>query len=171
MPRGWIKGKPKSTRTRTKQSEAQRKRRDKEFVERKESLKVLLSKIGPIPKRELAKKLGCSNHSLNILLRKFPETFRSVKISLGVSSGGSRGDYRYTSYELFNGLSSMHIGQVVWLKGDEKIIEFVGSKVMNPETPGEVHALRHHLNKIFGKRLARKMVEYTGYKYCKGYKY
>ena len=100
-----LKGAKLSKEHRSKIQESQRRRRDREFEKQKRLVRALLKKNGPMTKRELRKDF--SNVTIRWILSRYPETFKKAKICLS-TGGGGRGSYKYTSYELFDGLSSAH---------------------------------------------------------------
>jgi len=137
-----------------------------------------LTQSGPMRKTDLELHMreifGCKQTMAHLMIRDIlsenTEKFGIAKIGLGTGSGG-QGRHKFSSFQLFDGISAMHIGPIIWLRGDNRLISFVCSKIIKPKTPEQVRSLRFHLNRIFGKKLARQMIDFTGYKYRKGYKH
>lgn len=137
-----------------------------------DELKALLRKNGPMRiskiekvlnkyfvKYSRLKRIGKTNYAgaLREILCQHMNIFGYAEIKVG--RRGTSGKYK--SYRLIDGLSSSHIGPIIWLKGDKRIIQFVGSKIMIPESHGEKCAISHRMNQIFGKELARKIIFYA----------
>lgn len=163
------KGTCQSLKGRQKQSETLRRKHLEKLEEFKDKLKNLLEKDGPMGLFVAKKKIGLtSRHTSASWMREVitnsSDLFRHATVSVG-PTGANRANF--TSYKLFDGLSVAHMGPIIYLKGDDRIVSFVGSRIMVPKTSGEVCALSYRLNRIFGKELARKMIESTGYQYYK----
>jgi len=163
----FTKGFKRSLEDKKKQSQTLERQHMEKLKRLQMCLQTLLKEKGPLPYVEAAKGLGLSKCQALAWLREIvpsdPETFKAVRIKIGKSTPSRI--VKSPSWTLFDGLSVKHMGPIIYLKDDERIVEFVGSKIMKAKTEGEAKALSYRLNRIFGKKLARKMIEFTGYRF------
>jgi len=168
---GAKKGSKRTVESRIKQGIAVtatlKKKHQEKLGQLKQKLERLLTKRGPMPYREVTKELDFSQDKrrrwMRELLSEYRETFAMARIRMNAGTGGRR---NFRSPELFNGLSVQSMGSIIYLKGDERIVPFVGSRLPKVKSRGQLHSVYYRLSRVFNKNLARKMIEYTGYRYC-----
>ena len=95
---------------------------------------------------------------LREIILSSPETLGIAQICMGATSGNR---VNFSSYELFNGLSVDYHSPIIYLKKDDKIIEFVGQMLPKPLSRGHLCSVSRRLNGIFGVQLTKRILAYV----------